>query len=503
MLTLLSRRFATRVKARRALTPYQQELIQWRKLYKQTVDSYRQDFWEMQTRVENEWIENYNRSLIRRNTKFQQRRKESVINIATHTTKLQQNKLIQHQARQAKLYRQQLQAAEKERQNTELLHKLNAESDQWLTAETIDEKLKEDLILPHSLDYTDYYRKLKEDLSIHRLGLPYGKRDLYNNRPETRYRNMLMHPHYLNMKAAIKKLTFTPAHELEQDFEAAKKYLIDNPEAIKALREKYLKLWQTIKASDRETDKFLVNTHKQLRLLESLVSSWDNYIKVAKLNDNMIALMTEDQLVQGGLAELPKEENLEEEWDDDMKGANIETSDYFEEEKVPKDEFLEIMRMKEESKPNIDFSSVFAETDETTGMGSDIDLYTGENIATITMDSDTKMAEAVQSIEQLLDSIQREYGEHDFFENLEELPKGFKEDYLALEKGDNRLFVLVGLRERINSLNDKDISLQDRWRKDEIIKLIDRLNSYKIEEPQLLTKIFKHHRYDPVRFSLN
>jgi hypothetical protein len=119
------------------------------------------------------------------------------------------------------------------------------------------------------------------------------------------------------------------------------------------------------------------------------------------------------------------------------------------------------------------------------------------------MDSDTKMAEAVLSIEELLDSIKREYGDHDFFENLEELPKGFKEDYLSLEKGDNRLFVLVGLKERISSLNDKDISLHDRWRKDEIIKLIDRLNSYKIEEPQLLIKIFKHHRYDPVRFSLN
>lgn len=503
MLTLLSRKFAARLRKQRVLSPYQLELIQWRKVCRQTVNQYRTDFWQLQSRVENEWIETYNEKVARRANKFQQRRKESVINIATHTTQLQQNKQKQQQVRQANLYNSQLQTAEKLRQDTLLVQKMNADSKNWLTPGSLDEKLKDDLILPHSLEYTDYYRKLKEDAAVHRLGLPYGKKDLYNNRVETRYRNMLLHPHYVDMKSTIKKLTFTPAHDLEQDFEAAKKYLIDNPEGLRALREKYLVLWHAVKAIDKEPENFLMTTHKQLALLEKLVSSWDNYIKYAKMNDNMITLFIEDQLIKGGLIEHPADENVEEEWDDDMKGANIETSDYFEEEKVPKDDFLEIMRMKEEAKPTIDFSSVFAESDEKLPPGSDIDMYTGENVATITMDTDAKIVEAALSIEQLLDNIEKEYGDKDIFEDTEQLPEGFKEDYLALEKGDNRLFVLVGLKERINEMSDKDISLEDRWRKDEILKLIDRLNSYKIQEPHLLIKIFKHHRYDPVRFSLN
>ncbi|CAG9310550.1 unnamed protein product [Blepharisma stoltei] len=490
------------VKPRREPTVFDLEFHKWKEDMKQCIDKYRREFWEIQTQVENEWIEHFNERWTIKRIKQDIHWRESVIKISKNTKKLldyRAEKERQRQSHQKML--DEIEANENARKSL-YISALNYESQFWITKENMDERIREQLIVPHNLDFTEYYTRLRYHSLQMDDGISASKFDNFNNREETFKRNQLLHPFYVELKSCIKHLTYTPEHQLQQDYEGMKSRLYTQPEKIKLLREKYIQIVKASRALDQMDDIFLIRTHKQLGLLKKMLGFWDQYISIVKLDE--IQMMSYVASLDGSNQEI-EEKVFEEEindFEEDMKPPNPESSDYFEAQNTPKEQILEIMQAKEElKKPEWQMDELI-EGDQ---KGTDIDMY-GEEASFKNVEPN----ESKQTLDQLLRELNQEMSANELFNMGQEIPdlKTYQEhDELAIKANQpiapkifNPSISLLGLHERISKINEYKLDLQGRWRKSECLGLIESINNTHIQEPHMLLKVFSHLQYDPPKF---
>ena len=72
--------------------------------------------------------------------------------------------------------------------------------------------------------------------------------------------------------------------------------------------------------------------------------------------------------------------------------------------------------------------------------------------------------------------------------------KAKQEDYSPIAS-------LITIREKVESIDDKSLDLQNKARKYDILDLIEKLENTKVDEPHMLLKVYLHHRYEPPVFS--
>jgi len=213
------------------------------------------------------------------------------------------------------------------------------DSKKWITKANLEETIRDQLIIPHNLDFSEYYTRIRQQAFETLSGISASKYDNYNNREETQRRNLLLHPYFSELKSCIRHLTRTPEYELYEDFVGLKSRLYNYPEAINLLRTKFIKLAEASKALDSNNDVFLSRAHKQLGLLKKLLNHWENYISLAKLDEAQIMSITAS--LDGSNLDLEsKLLDEDHDWDEDMKDPNPETSDYVEMHTPKREELL-------------------------------------------------------------------------------------------------------------------------------------------------------------------
>lgn len=374
---------------------------------------------------------------------------------------------------------------------------LNLDSKKWITKDNLQETIREQLIVPHNLDFTEYYQRLREQSYHADAGLIGSNYDYFNNRAETKDRNKLVHPFYVEIKSCIKHLTYSPEIQLQEEYEGLKSRLYNYPDKIQLIRQKYLKIFKASRALDSKPDVYLARAHKQLGLLLKLLGYWDKYITLVKMDDTQISSYAAS--LDGSNREL-EDKFLEEDegWDNDMKDPNPETSDYFDMEKTTAEEFLENLKSKE-APVEVKFNK-FEETDN---LGTDADMY-GDSFG---KSVEPAAVESKATLDQLLDELNRDFSVSDLFDKSQDIPdaKTFKKDesgevYPEIPRSFNPAISLTSLQEKLSKINEVDLDMQARWKRSECLSMIESLNNLRIQEPHMLLKIFDHNQYDPPTF---
>ena len=162
--------------------------------------------------------------------------------------------------------------------------RLNIESEDWITKDNYNEKITEELIIPEAIHSTSYYEKLRQKSYLTELGAPQTRFDGYNNRSETRLRNSFLFPIFIEIKSAIKHLTWTEQHKLEHEFKTDKALLLleDIPkvEEVPKLRDLYKNLAQAQLNQETQEVK-LQKLYDYLRTLQTLLVNWQKYTRIA------------------------------------------------------------------------------------------------------------------------------------------------------------------------------------------------------------------------------
>ena len=510
-----------RLAKKRLSNAYTAEFAAWRLDYKASIQQHGKDFWDIQTDIENEWIEKYNAAVRRGADRKATKNREGVIRIAKHTIDLQYDREERARKVESNLRRKAEQYAKDLFKKKLLIDTMNLESSQWINIDNYKTAIAEHLLIPHNLDNSSYFVKLREESFVAGMGKMISKQDHYSNRKEAQFKNQMLSKYFTELKAAIKALTYSPLQPLFEDFEADKARLFDYPEKIRAISEKYQALAAAWKAKEKHSvDTYINRLHRQLQLTCKLAKNWNEYIRIAKLDDVEINLVR---------AALPNNIRMQEfrtpndDWAADLEAGNPETSDANEvtpqdpeiatkaqeeqglggeshgrgrgrgekgekergKEKEKEEEEEEVQGMSEEVDSEAEFVLKFKSEEEN---ASDFDMYKGEKEQTPEVNSkiiDNFMSEVLQEI-----NSSREYFQSQESLSLEDIERQSE------TKEYSPITALNSLKDRVEALQEKDLDLQTKWKQGEILKYIEHLNNTKIDEPHMLLKVFNHHRYD-------
>lgn len=478
-----------RLTKKRVFNAYTSEYRAYKVDFKASITQHREDFWDIQTEVENDWIESYNKAVIRKSDKRASSNRDAVIKIAKRTIAL--NNAREERVRQVEsnLRFQADEYAEELFKKKQLIDTMNLESKRWITLENYQEKIAENVLIPHNLDNSSYYIKLREHSEMAGLGKILSKHDHYSNRKEAHIKNALLGRYFIEVKSQIKSLSYSPLQLLFEDFEGMKSRIFDYPEKIQILSEKYQVLADAWKNKEKTSNEVYINRlHNQLNLTYKLVSCWNQYMKVAKLDDVEIVLLNAEMPVHSKVDELSADED---EWNEDLVDPNPETSDAYELQKLSDEEVADEMKEKElggnTENQEDGYKEEFELTDEAV---SDFDMYKGA--------AERTREENSKAIDDMMTEILHDINHSkEYFESQENIVKEHVEDS-ASELSP--VAALTKLKEKVESLQDRDLDLQSRWKQEEILKLIDQLNRTLIEEPHMLLRVYKYHRYEPPVF---
>lgn len=497
---------------------YALELRKWQKATKEQLTAHRAAFWESQTEVENQWLDNYTRKTEEKLHRQFVKSMEHSIQICQRTKEKLDFVEMKRKRQAAKAEAKRLHEEQMHNSRERLITALNIDSQTWITPFNMDEKLKEGLIVPLSLDYTDYYQDLKYDISLGKEGIRLNGDLDYNNRAETVIRNTRLLPLFTDIKSTIRKMTFSELVKLDQDFEAAKSLLKLEEKAnltteLLNLREKYTKLAGAIEQRDMQPQHYIQKAYEQMVYSQELLYKWNEYMQMARFSDAEIkAYFLANEEDEGeqmiiGAEEGKKDEEKEETWEMDFEQPNPEDSDENPTESLSakataseKDRLLEELSDFDAEK-SLSHPSAAATTAPVPGF----DMYTGADQTQQSSIYDQKNQDDMQNLLKFMfGSISSRLGEpgevFDSFGMISE-PKPL------LQPPENKVFntslVLEKVRKSLAEISDEKLTLDQRVKKSEILVGLESLENIRVTEPRLLHRVFQHHRYLPPKFRLD
>jgi len=503
---------------RKPPSTYALELRNWQKSTKDQLNAHRTAFWQSQTEVEHQWMDSYTRKTEKKLHRQLVKSKENTVLYCQKTKEKLDfvEKKRNRQAAKAEARRKHEEQLKSSRER--LITALNIDSSTWITPFNIDEKLKEGLIVPLSLDYTDYYQDLKHDILVGKEGLKLNGDLDYNNRAETVMRNTLMLPLFTDLKGIIRKMTFSELVKLDQDFEAAKSVLKleekpDLSSKLTSLREKYLTLASALDSRDQQPHLYIQKAYEQMVYSQELLYKWNEYIHLARLSDDELkgyllggVEKQGEQTVLGGET-LQEAGEKEETWEQDFEAPNPEDSDESPLESVSaKVAAIEKDRLLQEL-ADFDVEKTLSAPSPSarTAFVSDFDMYTG---ADQSQQSAIYAKEHQEDIQTLLTfmfgSIASRLAEPgDVFDSFGMV----SEPKPLLQAPEERVFntslVLGKVRKALASIKEEKLSFELRVKKSEVMVGLETLENIRVSEPRLLHRIFQHHRYLPPKFRLD
>ena len=458
------------------------------------------EFWESQRNVENEWVDNFNKVQLEKHRKQVIKRKESVIKISKATSDHLDWVRRRDEDAQNRADLRAAKKAEKVEMISKWVDRLNVESENWITKENYHEKITEELIIPEAIHSTSYYEKLRQKSYLSELGSPQTRFDGFNNRAETKLRNSFLFPIFIEIKSAVKHLTWTEQHKLEHEFKTDKALLLleDIPkvEEVPKLRDLYKNLAKA--QLDQETQEAkLQKLYDYLRTLQTLLLNWQKYINIAQMDETGLHQFSVANAKASGII---NEEDFAAQdsvvkWDDDFTEGAVETSDAFEHMEGEEDE--NDPEFAEDDEVGMEVTRMFQDHD------TDQDnMYTGaisddanpDYIAETKLDEKSVFDKILQEIRYQQPMLEEFFGK--IPEDVEESNK----EVADMDAVYNPSMVMEKLRAKIEAIPEENLQLQEKYHRFQILESIQRIQSIEIDEPQLLYQVFKFHRYDPVSF---
>lgn len=536
----------------------------WRTDFEASRTQHRTDFWEIQTEVENDWINSYNRALIKKFNKRSTSNRDAVIRIANRTTELAQERLEKEKQRESARKQRAEENSKTTLRKQELIEIMNMESSKWITIDNYKEKITESLIIPENIDHSSYYAQLRESSYIAGLGKIVPEGEDFNNRQETELKNSMIVPIFANVRSAIKKLSYSPLQPLFEDFEAVKSRLYSYPSKIEEIAKVYKAIAQAWKDKEKkDVNVYLARLLEQVNLLTTLVTEWNQYITITKYDDQELRLasfhMIDDEHTEKALKSFRKsgidikdprevqEEDSEQDEGDVLSRAdkkekfeqpNPESSDLLDHElggkkdvKIPEEEKYDGYDNEEDkisgSSSNSDDSDegksvaqLKAKYDRLEqknkgkeGKDADLRIDTGKIMSNLEQETDfnsdfdmykgvrkEKKEEDLKFIDKVVSEAVKEENESN--KHPEELDYIQDRDkYVNVEWfAYSPTYAAMEMKQRVSNIDEEVLDEKGVENKYVILELLENLMNNPVHEPHLLVKVYKYHRYDPPVF---
>lgn len=309
-----------------------------RRDYKQLLKSYRlkniSEYWERQTKVENEYIEKWNKLQQEKGARDRMHLRASVVKVATGTQHHIKERTQNEAKKIANIQKYELDQATRKANRMKILQMLNFDSKTWYTAENIEQKMVSEVLIPDFVyDQTAYYLQLQELAILYERADFQGMEGAMNEAEFIREKNTKILPLYSELVSLIKKITYDQEAQYLEDYSHLKDVIENNEEftiagkeeKINKLKSSYKQLISQWKTESNSPSQRINTLHDQLVYLFSLLKIWRTYITLVKMDK-----ISFDMLLR------------EEEEDDEIPIINLE-----EREEVSKKDYLKAQEFDE------------------------------------------------------------------------------------------------------------------------------------------------------------
>jgi len=278
---------------RRVNTEFENEKRDYKKLLK----SYRlkniSEYWERQTKVENEYIEKWNKLQQQKGARDLMNLRASVVKVAAGTQNHIKERTQNEAKKIANIQKYELDQAARKANRMKMLQMLNFDSKTWYTAENIEQKMVSEVLIPDFVyDQTAYYLQLQELAILYERADYQGMEGAMNEAEFIREKNTKILPLYSELVSLIKKITYDQEAQYLEDYSYLKDVVENNEELtiagkeekINKLQSSYKQLISQWKAESNSPSNRINTLHDQLVYLFSLLKIWRTYITLVKMD---------------------------------------------------------------------------------------------------------------------------------------------------------------------------------------------------------------------------
>jgi hypothetical protein len=280
---------------------YEKEKAEYNKQKKETIRNHQKQYWEEQTKIENDYLEEFT---------IANKRKKMILD-GKHRNGMIKNAMLCYKNIQFEIERQQKFIAKqkiwREQDAQELLDKHSlltmldrqAEED-WLTPSNFDEKVSKEMnkILPPTiLSHVDYYNRLQKYAVLMDAGKTELAEELKINKKVIDYKNRMLQSIYEELKVVIKYLTYTEEHSVFSLYQHTilriENYLQPNTnQDSKFLIDKFTTLFKNlialIRLENSNPDRKVELIENQLKALTMILVLWNKYTEVIYLPEHQV-----------------------------------------------------------------------------------------------------------------------------------------------------------------------------------------------------------------------
>jgi hypothetical protein len=268
-----------------------------RQEYKKLLKSYRlkniSEYWERQTKVENEYIEKWNKLQQEKHHRDQMNLRASVVRVAAGTAHHIKERTENEAKKISNIHKYELDQEAKKANRMKILQMLNFDSKTWYTQENIEQKMVSEVLIPDFVyDQTAYYLHLQELAILSERADFQGMEGAMNEAEFIRQKNTKILPLYSELVSLIKQITYDQEAQyledysylkdvIENDKELTSQYKEEKVNKLKSSYKQLISQWKTESNSPSER----INTlHDQLVFLFSLLKTWRTYITLVKMD---------------------------------------------------------------------------------------------------------------------------------------------------------------------------------------------------------------------------
>ena len=189
----------------------------------------KEDYWRMQTQIENKHFEDLRKSMKEKNRRDMDRWRTSICTISKNT----KDRITQLKAKEDKTL-ETMRMADIKNMRTNIGNKLMLDglemeaSKSWPTMANLTSKIEADVIVPQTvLNFSEYSQKLQRLAMFAEMGDHEAMQAVLDNQLVIEKKNKLLQPIFRDIKSQIRHMSFTPEYEIFRDY-VTKRRQIEN-----------------------------------------------------------------------------------------------------------------------------------------------------------------------------------------------------------------------------------------------------------------------------------
>ena len=279
---------------------FENERKAYQKKVKEVRKQHKKDYWDMQTQVENKYLEQHKQQRITKLTDDMIRWRTQICNISWMTDK----KIKYLQERENRIlgimHFKDIGENRRKLTNRYMLDAMQLESRRWPKLGDLDNSVTSQFLLPQTvLNYTEYQDKLQRLAFYAEQGDNEAMQSILNKEEAMEKKNSFLQPLFRDIKTKIRHMTYTPEYKILREYVKTRRQIEAKygtssraKHDLKELNELYASLLRNQRLRMRANSGYkLKQMQKRLEDMFGLLSLWQQYVDIIYAPEQEINLL--------------------------------------------------------------------------------------------------------------------------------------------------------------------------------------------------------------------